>query len=496
MCVSLLAWSAGVSSPAASAAERHPPVLDAIVQTAQKEWQVPGLAVVIVEGDKVIYLKAFGLRELGRKDLVTPDTVFPIASCTKAFTTLAMAMLVDEEKMAWDDPVRKHLPTFRLADPLANEQVTLRDLVCHRTGVGGHDFLMYRAPWSIDEQIRRIGRVKLSHPFRSTYDYQSIMFAAAGRAVAAASGQSWDDLVRKRIFEPLQMKTASCTTAAALNRSDHIGGHRWNDAGKLEMVPLYDFGEPNPTGSINASATDLAQWLRFQLGDGSWGNKRLVSQRNLDETHTPQIVLRLEGLPRLEQPCTIQMSYGMGWVIQDYHGHKIVMHGGSINGVRTHIALAPEDRLGMAILCNLQWTRMNLALSYTLFDELLGLETRDWNAHYQSCMRLVKAELDARERRLQATRHEGTKPSHALSAYAGVYEEPAYGKAEIMVEKNTLVFKWSTFRVPLEHFHFDTFRVSEDVLHRPLLTFRLGEDGEVAGFQCFDLEFKKTKASW
>jgi CubicO group peptidase (beta-lactamase class C family) len=468
---------------------------DDLIRAAMKQWHVPGVAVVIVQDNRIVYLKGFGVRELGGKEPVTPDTVFPIASNTKAFTTLAMAMLVDDGKMTWDDPARKHLPAFRLADPLANEQVTLRDLVTHRTGVAGHDYLMYRAPWNIDEQIRRIGLVKPSHPFRSTYEYQSILFAAAGRAVAAASGIKWETFIRKRIFEPLEMKTASCTTAEAFQRMDRISGTRWDRTNKLEVVPWYDFREPNPTGSICASATDLGQWLRFQLGDGSWGNDRLVSQRNLEETHTPQIVLRLEGLPRKEQPFTIQMSYGMGWVIQDYRGHRIIMHGGSIDGIRTHIALAPDDHTGIAILCNLQWTRMNLALSYSLFDELFGLAPHDWNAHYQSCVRETIAEDHARQRKLQATRHEGTKPTREPAAYAGHYEEPAYGSAEVLVEKDTLVLKWSSFQSLLEHFHFDTFTMANDVLHRPQLTFRLGSNGEVVGLRFLDMEFKKAKAS-
>jgi CubicO group peptidase (beta-lactamase class C family) len=467
---------------------------DEVVRTALKQWQVPGVAVVIVHNNEVVYLKGFGVRELGKKEPVTAETLFPLSSCTKAFTTLAMAMLVDEGKMTWDDPVRNHLPSFRLADPLANEQVTLRDLLCHRTGVSGHDLLWYRAPWGVDEQIRRIGLVKPNRSFRAAFQYQNIMVAAAGQAVAAAAGESWEKFVKKQIFTPLEMKTASCTTTEATKSANRTSGHHWGNSGKLEVVPWLTFESGNAALSINASVTDLVPWLRFQLGDGSWGNERLVSERNLAETHMPQFVLRLEGQARREQPCTMQMSYAMGWVVQDYRGHKLISHAGNIDGVRAHITLAPDDSLGLAILSNLQETRMNLALSNALVDQMLGLESRDWNAHYLAYVQEVRAEALARQRRLVASRAPRTQPSRELAAYTGVYEEPAYGTAEIIVEKDALLLKWSSFRAPLEHFHYDTFTALDDDLGRPQIVFSLAADGTVTGFQFYDVEFKHTKA--
>src|SRR5262249_57330656 len=175
---------------------------------------------------RVIIARGYGVKQLGKKEPVTGDTLFPLASCTKAFTTTAMAMLVDEGKLQWDDLVRKHVPYFRLADPLADANVTLRDLVCHRTGVGPHEFLCYRAPWGVEEQIRRIGRVPLGKSFRSTFQYQNAMFLAAGEAVAAASGVSWKEFVEKRILGPLEMKASCCTTAEALRVPDRASPHR------------------------------------------------------------------------------------------------------------------------------------------------------------------------------------------------------------------------------------------------------------------------------
>jgi CubicO group peptidase (beta-lactamase class C family) len=479
-------------APAAQGQAVDTKAIDDIVLEALKAWEVPGAAVVIVQGDRVLYLKGQGTRRLGGKEPVTADTTFGLASCSKAFTTLALAMFVDEKKLSWDDPVRKHVPFFRLADPLADANVTVRDLLCHRTGVANHDLLCYRAPWNLEEQIRRIGKVQPSRSFRSAFQYQSIMFIAAGHAVGTASGMPWGEFVQKRIFAPLDMTGASVTTAAALKSEDHAIPHRRTKDGKIEAIPWYRFEEPNPSASVNASARDLGKWLRFQLGDGTSLGKRLVSAENLAETHMPQTIIRLEGLTRAEQPFTAQMSYGMGWVLQDYRGHALVSHAGIIDGMRTHITMVPNAQIGIAILSNLHRTRMNLALSNTLVDRLLRLPYKDWNGYYGG---LVKAEEEAdkaSQRDWQAKRRPNTQPSQPLKAYAGTYEDPAYGTAKITLENGGLVWHWSTFRCVLEHYHYDTFTIrQEDILDHAPLVFRLGADGAVTGMRVLDVEFKK-----
>jgi CubicO group peptidase (beta-lactamase class C family) len=483
--------------------------IDRIVEEALGFWQVPGVAVAIVRDDKVICLKGFGVREIGKDDPVSPETLFPLASCTKAFTTTAMAVLVDEGKMSWDDPVRKHVEFFHLSDPSADALVTLRDLVSHRTGVGSHELLWYRSPWSQEEVIRRIGKVKLDYPFRSTFHYQTTMFTTAGWAVGQASRLSslrtgetpvplaWADFVQKRILDPLEMKNTNFTTTVALKSSDYASPHRKNGEGKLEVIPWYRIDKPEPAGSINSCARDLAQWVRFQLGDGTFNGKRLVSAKNLGETHTPQTIIRLEGNVRDTNPDTIQISYGMGWVIQDYRGQLLVSHAGAIDGFRAHLTLVPKAKLGIVLLNNLHQTQMNLALSNTLVDHLLGLSKRDWKGYIAEQVRKQEADASARYRERLASRKPSTKPSHDLSAYAGVYEEPAYGTATISLEKGSLVWKWSTFACPLEHFQDDTFTIQNPLLGNPRVTFILGADGEVAAMKVMDVmdvEFKRMSS--
>src|SRR5579885_31221 len=278
------------------AAPPDPAAVDAVIRAALKTWGVPGASVAVVRDGEVLYLKGHGGRQAGRDEPVTPDTVFPLASCSKAFTTAVMAMLVDEGEMAWDDPVRKYLDWFHLSDPLADREVTLRDLLTHRTGVGGHDMLWYRSPLRQEEIVRRVGRLPLSRPFRTTFLYQSTMFTAAGLAAGTAAKSSWADLVRHRLFEPLEMTGASLTTPEAEKAPDRAMPHRPGLGGKPEIIAWYPQETPDAAGSVNASARDLAKWLSFQVTEGCYKGKRLVGAAALRETHTPQIVLPLDGI--------------------------------------------------------------------------------------------------------------------------------------------------------------------------------------------------------
>jgi CubicO group peptidase (beta-lactamase class C family) len=490
--------------------------VDAIVEDALRFWHVPGIAVGIVRDDKVVYLKGHGVKEVGKPDPVTPDTEFPLASCTKAFTTTAMAMLVDEGRMSWDDPVRKHVAFFHLSDPSADALVTLRDLVSHRTGVGPHELLWYRAPWSQEETIRRIGKVKLDYPFRSGFRYQTTMFTTAGWAVGHASESNWADFVQKRILDPLEMKNTSLTTTAALESPDHASPHRFLRGGRgaesdktshstthhspltthqFKVIPWYAIDKPEPAGSINSCARDLCQWIRFQLGDGVIDGKRLVSAKNLLETRTPQTIIRLEGNVRDMNPDTAQISYGMGWVIQDHRGQLLVSHAGAIDGFRAHITLIPEAKIGIVLLNNLDKTNMNLAVSNSLVDLLLGLPKKDWNAYIGEQVRKQETAARARYLEREKNRKPESKPSLPLTAFAGTYEDSAYGTAVISVKDNALVWKWSTFNCALQHFADDTFTIDSDLLGHPQVQFIVGSGGKINAMKVMDVmevEFKRA----
>jgi CubicO group peptidase (beta-lactamase class C family) len=457
-----------------TAADPTVKAVDGLAAAALKAWNVPGAAVVIVRGEETLVLKGFGRRAFDRPEPVTADTIFPLASCSKAFTTTLLAMLVDEGKLDWDDPVQKHVPGFKLPDPHADALLTVRDLLCHRSGIGSHDLLWYRAPWGIDETIRRAQLLPLDYPFRDGFRYSSIPFLVAGRALERRSGESWENLIQSRIVKPLGMTGVSVASTAIPADADRAGGHRLGKGGKLEAMPAYEIREPNPAGSVNASARDLAAWLKFHLakGVGPDGVRR-VSARHLIETHTAQNLIPMRGSAKRMNPETVQLAYAMGWLVYDYRGRKVVSHGGMIDGFRVQITFLPEDGLGVAVLCNLHDSRLPMALTNNLVDHYGGLKPKDWNAYYR---RVVNDETVERKRELDArhqTRDAAARPALPLASFAGTYTHAAYGTAVVNEADGKLSLKLGAFVCPLEHFEKETFRVTEGFFEEQLVTFVL-----------------------
>ena len=469
--------------------------IDKIVEDALKAWQVPGASIAIVQGDKVVHLKGYGVKEQGTTNPVTPDTLFAIGSTSKAFTTTAMAMLVDEGKMKWDDPVRKHVEFFRLSDPLASEQVTLRDIITHRTGLARHDLLWYRSPWSREEIIRRIGSVKLTRPFRSVWQYQNIMYATAGYAVGAASKSSWEEFVQKRIFDPLGMTGANFSATVAEKAPDHASPHIKGSDGRVTVIPWFNLDNAGPAGSINAGARDMSKWVRFQLGNGTFEGKRLVSASNMAEMHTPQMVVPVD---EAAYPYTNMMSYGMAWFIHDYHGQLMIAHTGGIDGFRARVVLLPKQKIGIVILTNssvgTSSASMHVAATNSIVDLLLGLPKTDWNARYGDQVKAMESQAASFEQRRAARRQKDTHPSRELASYAGTYEDAAYGQVNVAVEGGSLVLKWNNFKAKLEHFHYDTFMAKDQSpLGDEMVVFNLGAGGEVEQVSLLGTEFKRVR---
>lgn len=463
---------------------------------ALQEWGIPGVAVAIVQDDQVIACDGFGVKDLRTGETVTPDTLFAIASVTKAFTTCALAMLVDEGRLSWDDPVRKHLEWFRLSDPLASEQVTVRDLVTHRTGLSRHDMFWYKSPWSSEEIVRKCGLVELSKSFRSAYQYNNNMFVAAGLVLQAITGQTWEAFIHERIFAPLGMHTANCSSTVAVQAADHATPHRKRRNQPLAPIPWLVFDSEGPGGTINACSREMAAWLQLQLGSGCFGSRWLVSAESLLETRTPQVVVRAEAaeLPILELSETTQQTYGMGWSIWDYRGHGVHSHGGAIDGFRSTLALVPRRNLGMVVLVNGSPTNAHIAIRNMLLDRLLGLEPKDWNAllreHHQKALDAdaEKEQERARKRRLD------TRPARELSAYAGDYAHPAYGTASVRASDTGLTLAWSNFVLPLAHWHYDTFLLKDDEAGvDELVRFSLDADGTVAALELWKQCFRRAE---
>jgi CubicO group peptidase (beta-lactamase class C family) len=470
--------------------------IDAIVADALKTFDAPGAAIVVVHEDKIVYLKGAGVRELGKADEVTADTIFQIASCTKAFLAMLIAMLTADGLLDWDDPVHKHVPYFRLSDPGADQNVTIRDLLCHRTGLSRHDLLWFKSPWEPEEVIRRIGYVKPTTSFRSNWEYANIPFLTAGTAAGLVEKRPLAESFKQRIFVPLGMKTASAKAADFLKATDRAAGHRPKSKGELETVAplIYD---SRGAGDISASVRDLGQWLRFQLGDGTFEGKRLVPAKHFHETHAPQMVVKMTDAVKAGYPDSVQLSYAMGWFVRDYHGQLVLSHGGSLPGFRTQTILVPKAKLGLVVVTNRNPTYLAEAVGMAVVDRFLALPEKDWNAYYVKLDKKQQADRNKKEAGIRAKRIADTNPSRELKAFAGVYEHPAYGKAILRSDKDALSIEWSTFKVPLLHWHHDTFRTvapGEYVLEGEFLVFSFEADGSVRGMRWLGQDFAKQKA--
>lgn len=448
----LAAAPAGAADPSDSAVDR-------VMADALAAWEVPGVALVVVRGDETVILKGYGRKQAGQGEPIGPDTIFPLGSCSKAFTSALVAVLADDGLLGWDDRVSDHLPTFHLSDPHADALVTVRDLLSHRTGLGGHDRLWYHAPWNLDETLRRVDKLPLSYPFRAGFEYTSLTFLAAGRLAARRAGQPWEKLVKDRLTGPLGMAGVRLTTTDL--PADRAVGHRRLKDGGVEPMAYYDQPEPNPAGSVHATARDLAAWLKFHLAGGvAPGGKRLVSEAALAETRTPQTLIRMEGAARAMNPDTTQLSYAMGWVVSDHRGKKVCAHGGLIDGFRAQVTLLPDEKLGIALLNNLHETRMNQAVTNTLVDLYCDLPERDWNAFFKKYVADTEAAKRAALAARDAARKPDTKPSLAADGYAGEYTDPAYGPAKVWTKGGKLTLDWGSLRCPLEHFQDDVFRIT------------------------------------
>jgi CubicO group peptidase (beta-lactamase class C family) len=470
-------------SPALLAQSIDTAAVDRLARDTMARWKVPAMAIGIVQNDRVTYLKGFG---------ATPDTLFQIASTTKAFTTTAMAMLVDEKKMSWDDPVRKYIEYFHLADPCADSLVTLRDIVSHRSGLSRHDELWDYTGLSREDIIRHVGTIKLTKPFRSAYQYSNIMIMTAGEAVASAAKMPWSDFVKTHIFDPLGMHD-TVVSKADWERSEHATGYGYDAKKDLVVAqPAQPYESLAPAGTIKSSARDMVQWIRFHLNDGLVDGKRLVSAEALNETKSPQTIVPLVGDAKEENPETNLSAYGMAWRVQDYRGELLISHGGALNGFRTQVDLLPKQHAGFVVMANLGRGLAVIAMRNALADMLLGKPARDWNGYYLALDAKERASAETKKRERDAKRHLDTKPSRELAAYAGTYTNAAYGPCVVTLEGDHLALQYGRLKLPLTHYHFDTFSaVDEEEDIDEQIVFSLDADGDVKKLTLFGEEFEK-----
>jgi CubicO group peptidase (beta-lactamase class C family) len=476
------------SGPFAHAQEAPLQGFDDYVQQALADWSVPGLAMAIVKDDAVVFTKGYGVRTLGDPTPVTASTVFGIGSATKAFTAASLAMLVDAGKLQWDDPATKYLPGLQLYDPYVTRELTVRDLLTHRSGLAPEPTdLLIASGYDRDEILRRLRYLKPRWSFRSRFGYQNIMYLAAGQIIPAVTGQSWDDFVRERIFTPLGM-TASHTSVTALpSDGDVATPHAWID-GKAQPLPWPNLDNIGPAGSITSNVLDMAQWVRLQLGAGTYQQAQLFSAAVAKEMQMPQTIIRSEP------SWSWFLLYGLGWFLHDYQGRKVVEHAGGTMGIRALVALLPAEKLGLVILTNLGNPQLlPEALRFRVFDAYLGRPPRDWSREFLQEAKGRLEQAEAERKKQEAARVEGTAPSLALEWYAGTYQHDVYGKVTVTAENGQLVLQYGLDMADLKHWHYDTFQliVRAPVAEKSLVTFALNAQGRVEEMKVSDLVFKR-----
>jgi CubicO group peptidase (beta-lactamase class C family) len=487
LCLALLVAAQGLAQTVA------PPDLDAYVARALKEFEVPGLAVAIVKDGKVTLAKGYGVRRIGEPAPVDEQTLFGIASNTKAFTAAALAILVDEGKISWDDPVTKHLPGFQMYDPYVTREMTVRDLLTHRSGLGlGAGDLMFFPPTTFtrEEIVARLRYIKPATSFRSKYAYDNVLYLVAGQVVAAVSGKSWDDFIKERIFAPLGM-TASNTSVKDLRPGGNFVSPHQKVEGRLQPVPYMNIDNTAPAGAINSNVAEMAKWVVTQLDEGAInsgqsGNRRLFSQRQSREMWSAQTPIAVGNPPPPLSALRSNFSaYGLGWSLSDYRGHKVVSHSGGLAGMVSRVRMIPDMKLGIVVLTNQEASGAMEAISFHIIDHFLNAPATDWIGAFRAVSEQQLAQVKEVEKRQSAARKAESKPSLPPEKYAGRYNDAWYGEVTIALEDGKLVLRFS--RTPglvgdLEHWQYDTFvaRWRDRSLNADaFVTFALKPDGGI-----------------
>ncbi len=476
--------------------------LEAAIEAIVHDWHVPGAAVSVVKDQQVISCRGYGVRELGKLAPPDGDTIYGIGSNTKSFTAAGVGLLVDEGKLGWDDLVIKYLPDFALSDPAITGQITLRDVLCHRSGMGRSMRILYHKDFTNAEILHNLRYFNPVSPFRYDFGYNNFHYMIAGAVIEAVSGQSWPEFTTERIFKPLGMSRSFADLKSTLGQDNMSGAHANLDDSLLphharlfapENVVDYDDVGNQPAGGINSTAADLTHWMRMLLADGKWEGQKILSPQVIAQMFTPSAVM-LDPMNNLLGPIAAMnagvhfYTYGLGWLVFDYKGYKVVMHGGQITGFNSAVVLVPEVGLGFSVLVSSHQTISHIPLVFKIMDFFLGGSQRDWNNEYLGAIQYIhQGELAAHQSLLDA-RKAGTSPSLPKEAYVGKFHNDFMGDTEVAVEGDTLTMAYGKgYAGDLVHWHDDTFYVrwSNRTFDHNFITFTIN-DGAVTAVEVQD----------
>ena len=451
--------------------------LEQLIEQERERFGVPGVAVAVVRGDEVLVSRGFGLRDVANGLPVTDRSLFAIASSTKAFTASLVGALVDDGLIEWDRPVRHYLPRLRLFDPVASELLTVRDMLSHRSGLPRHDMLWYgNRDIPRAALVDRLPHLQPNKSFRELWQYNNLMFILAGWLAGELMGCSWEEGVRRRLLEPLGMRDTNFSVVDCQQSPDHSRPYARKDGETIE-VPFLGAGLVGPAGSINSCVADMTRWAMAQVNGGVVDGVRVISPAALEELHAPAMVLPHDALNAIWPEAT-NIAYALGWFVMSYRGHKVLHHGGNIDGFAAMVTLLPAERTGVVVLTNLHPTGLRDVIPYLVFDHLLGLDPLPWGERYHEYYQTLLGGMKAAAEHKQASAAKAP-PSHALADYAGRYHHPGYGDIVIALEDGRLVPHYNDRDLSMEHIHYETWGLQLPIPETPPID--LTFDADAAG---------------
>jgi len=438
--------------------------------------KVPGLAIGLIKDGKILMNQGFGYRDYDHQRPVDENTIFAIGSTTKAFVSAGLAILVDENTIKWNDPIKTYLPDFELHDDFAEQEMTPLDLVTHRSGLPRHDLLWYGTDFNRKELFARLKYLEPTKPFRTAFQYQNLMFMTAGLLIGEKSNSSWEEFTEEEIFRPLGMKSSNFSVEDSKRTNNYAVPYKEKDD-EIVAMEFRNIDNVGPAGSINSSVNDMLKWVDFQLNRGTYGNKEIIHKSQFDVMHTPQMIVG-NGALGAKHPEFSPYSYGAGWFIYQYNGTEIIQHGGNIDGFSAYVQLLPKKDIGMVLLTNMNGSRLHNAIAMEITDLLLDKEEDiDWVSRaYPELSKRDKEEKDE----LIERRRRNTKPSFPLVDYAGEYVHPGYGSVYIKQRSGKLTYIFNSFQEKLEHYHYDVFKGELTDLDQEIkLQFHMDQDGNI-----------------
>ena len=415
--------------------------LDSYVNRALTDWQIPGVAVCVVKNGKVVIMKGYGVKDYDTNQKVDENTLFMIGSNTKAFTATALAMLDADKKLSLDDNVTKWLPEFKLDNKAAGEQAIIRDLLCHRIGFRTFqgDFTYWTSDLTRKEVIEKMSHIKATYPFRTTWGYTNAAFLTAGEIIPKASGMQWEDFIKSRIFEPLEMKNTLALSKDFPTAANKCSPYTKAE-GKLVKIPFCQIDNLAPAGSISSSVNDMSHWVVMQLDNGRYNGQQVVSISAIAQTRLPHSILGNGGVLFNEGHFAL---YGLGWFLQEYCGRKIVQHTGGVNGFVTSVTLVPEDKLGIIVFTNTDQNLFYEALKWDIMDAYFGKPYRNYSNVYLNSYRSQSASEQKKDQGLKDSVAMHLKTELSISAYEGNYFNDVYGNMNVVSENGELKMKFS-----------------------------------------------------